>query len=77
MTCTACFLAETNSATGYLHVGCRECAARLLSRSLEHARARSVGKMTAEYMARLREVFGADWEAGHRMVKAWARREAE
>ena len=30
--------------------------------------------MTADYSAQLHSAFGAEWEAGHRSVKAWAGR---
>lgn len=76
MTCPSCTAAESDPHTGLYHAGCKPCQARAIAGSMEHARARSVGKLTPEYMAVLRENFGDDWEAGHALVKAWARRMA-
>ena len=74
MTCPSCTAAEANPQTGLYHAGCKECAARAIAGSIEHTRAKTLGKMTAEYMALLRWRFGDDWEAWHQRVKAWSKR---
>ena len=74
MTCDACLEAEKHPLTGMYRDGCKSCSARQISRSMEHATARTLGKMTPAYMARLREVSGDDWEALHKIVKEWAKR---
>ena len=74
MACDACLEAEVHPLTGLYREGCKSCSARQLSRSIEHTEARMLGKMTPAYMARLREVSGDDWEALHKIVKAWSLR---
>ena len=74
MTCQACTTAEKEPLTGLYVSGCKACSARALAQGIEHAKARMLGKMTPEYVASLRAVFGEEWEAGHREVKAWAKR---
>lgn len=49
MTCSAC----DSQPSGLSQAGCRQCTLREIVRSPEHARARAVGKLTAEYMALL------------------------
>ena len=74
MTCPDCTAADRDPTMGLYRNGCKGCEARALAQGIAHAEARTLGKMTPAYMAALRTVFGGGWEAGHKEVKAWAKR---
>lgn len=78
LACQACAIAETNPDSGLTHDSCKECAAREIARnSMEYASAMLSLSFTPAYMEILHKAFGADWEAGHRRVRHWARKAFE
>ena len=74
MNCPACTRAAINPLTSQYGAHCLPCTARALAQAPEHHAAAKAQRMTQEYSAQLHEAFGAEWEAGHRSVKAWAER---
>lgn len=66
--CPAC--THFTRTSGLVYPACQGCRIRELSRSLPHFLARQAGRMTAEYRAALEAEFGAEWKAGHGLVKA-------
>lgn len=74
MTCPACRAWEERPLCGAYNAACKECSARMLATTQEHWQSRRTRQMTPEYKDALRRAFGADWQAGHQRVKAWAER---
>ena len=74
MNCPACTRAAINPLTSHYNARCLPCNARALAQSPEYDIAATQQRMTADYWERIHTVFGIEWEAGHRSVKAWAER---
>ena len=74
MNCPACTRAAINPLTSHYGAHCLPCTARALAQAPEHHAAAKAQRMTADYSEQLHAAFGAEWEAGHRSVKAWAER---
>lgn len=75
--CEACFVAQHNPQTGMYRFGCPECSARVLANSAPFWRSQARGTFDPSYLAALKRHFGdasAQWEAGHKRVREWARR---
>lgn len=72
--CRSCAAAVDNPLTGLYDSGCVFCSARQLAHGIEYTRACAAGKLLPEYRDALQAVFGDEWEAGHRLVKDFARR---
>ena len=75
--CEACFVARHNPQTGLYRFGCPECSARMLANSSMFRRSQARGTFDPSYLAALKRHFGdasAQWEAGHKRVREWARR---
>ena len=74
MTCRPCDLADSGELTGIYQSDCDGCKARSIANGMDLFNARKVGEITPEYEAALRRVWGDEWEAGHELVKAWAKK---
>lgn len=68
--CPACKAAETDRHSGLFHARCRGCEVRALALSIGFFDSRQQGRITKEYGAALRSVFGPDVDNGHALVKA-------
>ncbi len=73
MTCQACSAYEANRDSRLFETGCRACNVRYLAlMSHEFHKSQVLRRMTAGYMAQLRQAFGDDWNAGHQKVKQFS-----
>lgn len=73
-TCPACEAAQTDRTCGLYHADCRGCSIRSLATGLLYWRSARAGKLEPSYAAALQRLFGDDWQAGHKLVKAEAAR---
>lgn len=69
--CPSCAIAERNPLSGEFHSGCKECSARMMADGMPFFRSAARGRMVPEYIAALRSVWGEDYLAGHKRVRAW------
>ena len=60
--------------TGHQHANCLQCKARGIANAQPHFFAAKEQRIDQAYLNALQTVFGVEWEAGHRSVKAWAER---
>jgi cytochrome c5 len=74
MTCPACAIAASNPHSCEFGASCQDCQARALAGSPAFHDSMMRTRFTTSYRDALVDVFGADWEAGHQRVKAWAKR---
>lgn len=73
MTCDACDRAKVNPNTGRFNAGCDGCAARALAQSPEFHEAARSGVQTPRYRMALAQFFKDREQAGHQLVKEWAK----
>lgn len=72
--CQACEAAQTDRTSGLYCADCRGCTVRSLATGMLYWRSARAGRLDPSYADALRRVFGDDWQAGHRLVKAEAAR---
>lgn len=70
--CEGCTAAESNPLSGLVLAHCNECAARSIAKSHPYWVAMRADAMTPDYRSALQLIFGADWQNGHTMARAWA-----
>lgn len=72
--CPSCQIAEQNPRTGYMHTGCKECAARALAQSPEAWKALHA-QTAVPLQDAIDRIFGIDnRDEGRRKVWQWIKR---